>query len=679
MQMVFNPLPWYKNPFIRITLALISGIVIAQYFPLPTWLVLACTSIAVLVFIGFSFLSTVQKFAWQWLAGASIHCIFIGLGFGIMYQHISTQLIRPNKPYTITIEDPLTPANKSLKTIGSSAFGNILVYFRKDAAALQIQPGHQLLVFQIPETISAAGNPGGFNFNKYAASQQLYCQVYLKQNDYRISGKTIVPIRKSFLTQLQSYILWVLQQYIEGDKEKGVAEALLIGYKNNLNKELLQAYSSTGVVHIIAISGLHLGMIYGLLLLLFKPLKNKRYIKWLQPICIISVLWIFTFLTGAAPSILRSAIMFTFIVLGEQQKRTAPIYNSLAASAFCILIFNPLQLWDIGFQLSYAAVISIAAFSIPITKLLYVKNKLLYSCWQLSAVTIAAQICTLPLMLYYFHQFPNLFVFSNFIAIPLSGIILYAEIFLLAVSPIPIIATVVGKITSFLLLLMNTIIENTAKIPFAITEYIQINCFQTICLYIVIGCMTIGLMKKIRIYIYAAFAVIFLILTIQTINNIQAAYQHKLMVYYMPKKSAIDIFEGRSHRFIGDPSIYHQPLLIKIYIDPTRTLFRAANTSPQTKTIIRPPFILSAHKKILVINPTLNLNNMNGVYSVDVVIISGNPSITIHQLLQVVTFQTIVFDCSNPLWKIEQWKKESNDLNLHHHSIPHLGAFEMNL
>lgn len=679
MKTVFNPQSWYKHPFIRITLSLIAGIILGAYYSIPIGLICMICGVAICIFIGFNLMPVHKKYALTWVLGTTVHVTFICIGTLLLYLNSKPPKALPQQPFSVIIQEPLSPANTTLKSIASSAYGNIIIYFKKDAVSLSIQAGHQLMLLKLPDTLSAAANPGGFDFKTYASTQQIYYQVYLKNSDYYIIGKTVMPYRKKILYYLQKWILQILDQYIQGDKEKGVAEALLIGYKKNLDKALLQSYSSTGVVHIIAISGLHLGMIYGLLLFAFKPLKNKKYIKWLQPICIIIVLWTFTLLTGAAPSILRSAIMFSFIVLGEQQNRSSHIYNSLAASAFCILLYNPLQLWDVGFQLSYAAVISIAAFSVPITKLIYIKNKLLLSCWQLTAVTIAAQICTLPLILYYFHQFPNLFLFSNFIAVPLSGFILYLEILLLVVSPIPIVAVMVGKCTSFLLLLMNIVIENTASMPFAVTEHIQINLFQTICLFGVILTFAVGIMYKNSRHVYAALLLIGLILTVQSISKIAAAHQHKLMVYYIPKKSAIDIFEGRSHFFMGDPAIYQQPLLIKNYLDPTRTLFRASLSIRPSKTIIKAPFIFSAHKKILVVNATMNFNNLSGMPPVDLVIVSGGPTIRIKQLFQMLKFQTIVFDCSNPLWKIEQWKKESNDLNLQHHSIPHLGAFEMNL
>ena len=156
----------------------------------------------------------------------------------------------------------------------------------------------------------------------------------------------------------------------------GLAEALLIGYKDDLDKTLVQSYSNTGVVHVIAISGLHLGLIYWLLLMLFKPLQ-KRKLKWLRPVFILTGLWLFSLLAGAQPSVLRSAVMFTCIVLGDSFARKSSIYNTLALSALLLLCINPYWLWDVGFQLSYAAVLSIVIFMQPIYNWFYIKNKVL--------------------------------------------------------------------------------------------------------------------------------------------------------------------------------------------------------------------------------------------------------------------------------------------------------------
>src|SRR5207249_5898697 len=172
------------------------------------------------------------------------------------------------------------------------------------------------------------------------------------------------------------------KKYISGEKEQGLDEALLIGYKDDLDKNLVQAYSNTGVVHIIAISGLHLGLIYWLLLLLTKPLKRRKKFNWLRLLLIISSLWLFSILAGGQPSVLRSALMFTVLAFGEVVLRRTNIFNSLAASAFVLLCINPFWLWDVGFQLSYAALLSILIFFKPVSNWFYFNNKIVSFLWH---------------------------------------------------------------------------------------------------------------------------------------------------------------------------------------------------------------------------------------------------------------------------------------------------------
>src|SRR6185436_8991967 len=187
-------------------------------------------------------------------------------------------------------------------------------------------------------------------------------------------------------------VLEILSKYIPGAKESGLAKALLIGYKDELDKNLVQAYASTGVVHIIAISGLHLGIIYGLLTLVFSPLQKIIQWKWATISLILVGLWLFSFLAGAGPSVLRSAFMFSMIVLGSTLSKHFNVFNNLAFSAFALLCYNPYWLWDAGFQLSYAAVISIVLFFKWIYNWVYFTNKFIDFAWKLIAVTLSAQI-----------------------------------------------------------------------------------------------------------------------------------------------------------------------------------------------------------------------------------------------------------------------------------------------
>jgi competence protein ComEC len=171
----------------------------------------------------------------------------------------------------------------------------------------------------------------------------------------------------------------------------------------------------------------------------------------------------FSLIAGMAPSILRSAIMFTVIAIGEAFSKRNNIYNGLAISAIIILVINPFSLWDVGFQLSYSAVLSIVLFSPYIKNWLYFKNKLLRGFWNLNSITLSAQILTLPVVLYHFHQFPILFLVTNILAVPWSGLILYAELFLIVFSWWQPLASLIGKVTEFMIGVMNKFILKLRK------------------------------------------------------------------------------------------------------------------------------------------------------------------------------------------------------------------------
>ncbi|MEI6265434.1 MAG: ComEC/Rec2 family competence protein [Sphingobacteriia bacterium] len=684
MKTVFKETAWYRLPFIRITIALMLGMLLGHYWLSPMIALKIGIVIGLICLIGFYFLPASIKFRYCWIGGLLIHFIFIGFGWMLLQLHQQKPVLSNNAPLIVTITDPLTNSKQSLKTIGVIGKTKLVLYLKKDSTSSTIKKGTQIALIKKPDTIASIHNPGGFDYKAYAASQQIFYQCYLTNNDYRIINSVSTSYINQLLGSVQEYLLNTIQAYIHGAKEKSIAEALLIGYKKNLDPELLEAYSNTGVVHIIAISGMHLGMIYGLLLFILKPFSKTRMGNWFRLIIMLLVIWTFTLLTGAAASILRSAIMFSFIIVGQPYRKKAPIYNSIAASAFCILWYNPLQLWDIGFQLSYAAVISIVAFSTMIRNLLFLENKLLRSCWELTSVTIAAQIGTIPLLLFYFHQFPNLFIFSNFIAVPLSGIILYLEIILVAIVPITLFAFYIGELTGFLIRSMNNVIENTARIPFAVTHDIQINLMQTILLYAFILLIAFGLLKKNKSSIYVALFCLISCFAIHANDTIKAAAQYKLLVYYLPKKSAVDVFIGTKHQFIGDPSIVQNQLAIKNYLSPTRMLYRANNASIHSAISFQQgigsvPLIFGPTKRVLMVNAAFKLSSYLANHPIDLIILSGNPLIGLEKLSTYFNCTQFVFDCSNTMWKIEQWKKEADRLHLRHHSVPEKGAFEYNL
>ncbi|MDD2793115.1 MAG: ComEC/Rec2 family competence protein [Sediminibacterium sp.] len=678
MQKNFRPVPWYHFPFVRGTLALITGITTGKYCSVPEFLLIVILISSALVFIGFHLLPLRLRFRMQWAAGATLQLLFCCFGYRLMQQHTQKAVDMPAVPIPVVVMEPSSKAGKTIKTTGVTPWGRILLYFNGGQTDSIIQAGTELLLFKQPSLITATGNPGGFNFKAFAAAQQIHHQVFLNPGEFRITGKRSSGKMAAWMAMLREKILHALNRYIPGNKEAAVAEALLIGYRKNLDKELLQAYSNTGVVHIIAISGMHLGMIYGLLLLLLKPLQANG-IRWLKPLIVLLIIWAFSLLTGASASIVRAAIMFSFVIAGTALNRSGSLLNSLAAAACCMLCCNPQLLWDIGFQLSYAAVLGIHFFAQPLTRLLYTPNRFLLQCGKMVAITLAAQVLTLPLLLYYFHQFPYLFLLTNFIAIPLSGIILYCEILLLVISPFSAMATYIGQGAGFLLKLMNQVISNAAMIPFGVSDQIQINLVQVALLYLLIALLASWLMLKKSRLMLAAAASLMVFSGIDAYEKILSGQQQKLIVYSIPKTTAIDILEGNRYRYLGSLVVGQNPAQARNYLTPTRTLYRATAASIHTNTIIRAPFLFSNNKTILIVRPGLPFPTRPLPKKMDLVIICGNPNIQLDEIHRYTNSKYYVFDCSNDLWKIEKWKKEAENLHLRRHSVPDSGAFEFNL
>lgn len=687
---------WKKAPFIRLLLPLIAGIGLQwhlQISPGVLWTLLCISSTTIITFFLIPFF---ERYKLSSVSGLAITLLFIAVGgllswykniqhdekwFGKKYKDDDTLMVT-------LIENPVEKT-KSYKANASVDYilqndsctktkGTIILYFKKDSTLSTLKYGSQLIITKPLQGIKNSGNPGGFNYKRYSLFQGITHQVYLKENEFEILPTTNKKVIPQFINTSRAKVLSILRKNIRGEKELGLAEALLIGYKDDLDKTLVQSYSNTGVVHVIAISGLHLGLIYWLLILLFKPLQ-KSHLKWLRPISILTGLWLFSLLAGAQPSILRSTIMFTCIVLGDSFARKSSIYNTLALSALLLLCINPYWLWDVGFQLSYAAVLSIVIFMQPIYNLIYIKNKLLDLIWKLNVVTIAAQILTVPLSIYHFHQFPNYFLLTNFLAVPLSSLIVLGEILLCVVSFIPVIATLIGNILSWLIWIMNSYIERIEILPFSLWDGLQISIIQTILLFGVATGLGGWLMEKSKTGIKYALAALFAFVVLRTISLIQANNRRQLIVYNVPQKRAIDLIDGRKYFFIGDSDLLGDDFIRNFHIKPSRILHRIEPDIQFEHYLQQENLIIYNNKKIMTIGETKYFAPLEEKIPVDLLLISGNPKLYFNKLAETFSVKQVVFDGSCSAWKINYWKKDCDLLNIPHHDVSEKGAFVMNL
>ena len=690
---------WKTAPFIRLLLPLIIGIVLQWYLQF-SFLLIAFT----LISFGFSFalsglLPLVIKFSWTSLQGLLLFLILICTGalltwqkdirhhqewFGNHFREGDLLIVRLNEP-------PLEKA-KTFKVEGSvesilhgdsviSCEGNLLLYFSKEPSVGSLHYGDRILVNKVPQSIKNTGNPGAFNYQQYAAFQQVFHQVFLKNNDWvMLDNKGINVFRKVIFTA-QQFVLQSLRKNLPPDKDElGLAEALLIGYTNDLDKDLVQAYTNTGVVHIIAISGMHLALIYFLLAGLFSRIPVIKRIKIVQVIIVLVCLWLFSLLTGAAASVLRAAVMFSFISIGKYFSKDSSIANSLASSAFVLLCYNPYFLWDVGFQLSYLAVAGIIIFQQPVYQLLKLKNKPADETWKLISVSLAAQILTFPICIYYFHQLPLLFLLANIIAVPLSGIILYAEIALVMLSGIPYIGQLAGKITYWLVWCMNKSILWINQLSFSLWDNIQASLVSTILLYSAIISFSAWLMYKNSRMLFYGLGISFLFVVHFAVDKWLVMGQQKLVVYNLNRHQAADLVNGDAYMYNGDSILKKAGQLNTTLLKPSRVAMGLSKQVDTTDAVFHHgPFWQFNTTRILFLNEPLVFEPIREKINIDLIILSGNPGISIPQLAGVFNCGLYVFDASNSLWKIGKWQADCSALHLQCFSIPENGALVKDL
>jgi competence protein ComEC len=692
----FGVSTWKQTPFLRILLPLIAGILFQFHLQLSPGCIWLIAGLGIATLLLSKTFTLPKLYFLRWIAGIGFNLLFFGLGAILLnFKNIENDPGWINHHYEatnaviVTIQEPLVEKPKSYKALAviesiikndsiKEVRGNMLLYFQKDSTKPTLKYGSQLIIYKPLQPITNSGNPGGFDYKRYCAFQDIYHQAFLKTGDYKILSTTKTNWLNQSLISARLWVLTILRKYIKEKNEVAVAEALLIGYRDDLDKELVQSYSNTGVVHIIAISGLHLGMIYGVMVWMFGLFKKRKWNRFIKPITILPVLWLFTFIAGAVPSILRSAVMFTCIIVGESMSRKTSIYNTLSASAFILLLINPFFLWDVGFQLSFAAVLSIIAFSKPVAKWFYFQNKLLSGTWKLAAISLAAQVLTLPIVLFHFHQFPNLFLLTNIIIVPLSGLILFAEILLLLLSFIPFLAELWGKAVEWMIWIMNSFIERTDRIPWAVTDGIQITIPQSLFIFGTIIFGAIWLLQRNKQMLFASALSLIGYIGLRSIDVMQVNQQQKLIVYNVPQHTAIDIVEGNNYIFYGDSSLLADGFLRNFHLRPSRIVNRiSAGVLPSIK--IQENLIKSTSKKVIILDQPLSYEKSEKKTSADVIIITKNPRLYINQLTNHYKFNLLVFDATNPLWKIRLWKKDCDSLHLRHYSVPEQGAFEMDL
>lgn len=678
-------------PFARILLALVTGILLQWNIQFRFCWLLPAFIAGLCLLLAYFFLPLRLKFRFGLFCGLLVLAQTVLLGAMLVW------MTEPRNKQTwignaaieqacaeLELEESLTEKPNSFKAIASikaiyqghrriPARGKVIVYFKKDLPLKRPAIGSLLIAVRPLQEVKSTGNPGSFDYKRYCYFQGISHQVYLAPEDYiLLPAATVYPF-KNFIFSCRQWVLRTIRKFIPGEKEAGLAEALLIGYKDDLDKDLVQSYSNTGVVHVIAISGLHLGLIYGLLLVLTRPLRSR--LLWLRLVIIIAGLWLFSILAGAQPSVLRSALMFTFLAGGEVLRRRSGIYNSLALSAFLLLCYNPFWLWDIGFQLSYSAVLSILIFFRPVYNWWVFPGWLPDQLWKLSAVTLSAQLLTTPVSCFHFHQFPLMFLVTNLVAVPLSSAILFGELLLCALHFVQPVAKLTGWLLHWLIFLMNAFIERIGRLPFAVWEGLYLSAVQAVLLTAFILCLSAWFMAKHRVLLWMGLlsALSFMALRAQSFRD--TGRQKKIIIYNITKHRTIEFLAGRKAYYAGDKTPLRDRQLWSFHIKSSRVLHRIN----RQKICLPGREFIFCNRRLIIVDTALQFLPVAKKIRADILLLSRNPSVKITSLSAVMDIRQLVIDGSVPPWRAANWKKECDSLRIPCYNIAEKGAFVMKL
>ncbi|MFT3902112.1 MAG: ComEC/Rec2 family competence protein [Niabella sp.] len=678
-----------KNPFFKLLPPLMAGILLQWYWQYPVKVGLTVIAAGLFVLACWQITSLRQRFFYKWIAAIGWQGVWVGTGMLLVFaadirhdRDWFAPKIRSGDKLALIIQEYPIEKERSYKAEALVGYilrennqiktsGKIIIYFQKDSVAKSLRPGTMLLTTQMPQEINHAGS---FDFKRYALFQQITHSVYLAKDAFIITPGNHLTGFQNLLQQSRSYVLATIQRFIKGEKEAGLAEALLIGYKDDIDKNLLQSYINTGVVHIIAVSGMHLALLYWLLNLFFKPLLRSKHTKWLHPVLVLLVLWLFCFITGSAASIVRAAVMFSFITIGKTINRQASVYNTLAASAFVLLCYNPFWLWDVGFQLSYIAVLSIVVFFNPVYQLIFIRNKLLDWLWQLLAVSVAAQVLTTPISVYHFHQFPVYFLATNLLAVPISSITLIGTLLLVLLSFIHPLAEVLGRVLQAVIWWMNSFIESIEQFPHALWQGLQISFAQMLLLFVLITGTSVWWFYKDKkgLWLGLSAAVLFLALRVYSFH--ESAHQQMVIVYNLPRTTAIDFVEGRHYLAVGDSTLLTDETQ-QARLMPSRTLFRISPTNALHGLAVKNGHYLFHGKKILLLDDGQPLTD--NIVTPEVIIVAGN--VRCNDQLSRLRPAQVVIASGTPAGKARYWKAACETMHIPCHEVVDKGAFVMKL
>jgi competence protein ComEC len=671
-------------PLARITIAFVAGIIFSYYLkPIPP-IVFAFLSIAIIVFFRLYYSSKKNRKN-QLPFGIATYLLAISIGITTQTVHTDSNqksnythcknIFEKNHVFTVTLREKLKSTSFNERYIAllnsvdeKKVSGRILLNINKDSTKHSFVIGNHLKITALLYKNTSQKNPNQFDYSKYLENKQIYAQLYADPNDIKISPKINKDIWY-YTAQLRTRIIQNLEKSKFHNKELNVAVALIMGQQQDIDPEIIQDYQYAGAVHILSVSGLHIGFILLFVTFVLKPFPNTKKGAFIKLLITLTILFLFGILAGLASSVVRSVTMFSFVAVGQYLRRSVNIYHTLLVSILLILLFQPFFLFDVGFQLSYVALFFIVWLQPLMANLWKPKNKITNYFWDILTVSFAAQIGTLPLSIYYFHQFPGLFFITNIIVIPFLSIIMGVGCLVMVLASFNWVPFYPAKTLEISIYYLDKIISSIASLEQFIIKDIPLNTSLLISSYLVIITAIITFQQKsFKTLVWTLLAIIaFQLSAIATKWEIQN--QTEFVVLNASKNTQLIERNGENTILYANDIILKNSTNDKVQASYLTSNFSTLKEKHKLKNLI----YFKGNKILLIDSSTAYPKNIQP----DILIITQSPKINLERLLQTTKPKIVIADASNYKSFQKKWKVTCSQQKIPFHATSEKGFYKI--
>jgi competence protein ComEC len=650
-------------PLARITIGFVSGILGVYYLNLNPQFVFILLLLAGIVF-GISYFLSIRTTINPLYFGCVTYFLAMGIGGSTQIIHTdsfqqSNYIHNPNifeKPHlvSVTIREKLRSSNYNDRYIAivnqmdtRKHSGRILLNVRKDSLNHPFEIGVHLRIKGTLYKNSLAKNPNQFDYGKYLENKQIYAQLYADPTDIQMGSR--MDKDPWYLTsKLRTKIIHNLEKTHFNKAELSVAIALILGQQQEISPDIIRDYQYAGAVHILSVSGLHIGFILLFVTFLLKPFPNTRRGHFVKLIIILFSLSLFGLVAGLAPSVVRSVTMFSFVAIGMYLRRSTNIYHTLLVSILLILLFQPSFLFDVGFQLSYVALFFILWLQPLLAQLWVPKSKGVNYFWEILTVSFAAQIGAFPLSIYYFHQFPGLFFVTNLVIIPFVTVIMGLGVLVMVLAVFDYVPLFLAKGLEWSIFILNKIINTIASLEQFIIRDIPFNWTILLSLYLLIISLVLWFKKpSFNRLLLALTTVILFQITYFEIHWTNQS-QKEFVIFHSKKNTLITERNGENSTLFANDS-----LLRTASENKTLTSYLMGNFSYLKSKEKLQNTLYFQDKKILVLD-SLGVYPKNS--TPDIVVLTQSPKINMDRMFQTLKPEMVVADGSNYKTYISLWE-----------------------